>query len=136
MSEQAKVRKLSGNGSVIMGLDDAWEDIHLRTTLYLSGRIDPEPDHPNMIVTMPIIMIELTKRNQKYNAILELENWTNNMARGMLTGIFNGIRSWSGKAARKRRNHRIAKGLLLECKQTIEHGTTQVKSEEYNNEQK
>ena len=26
-------------------------------------------------------------------------------------------------------HHRIAKGLLLECKQTIEHGTTQVKSE-------
>lgn len=33
-------------------------------------------------------------------------------------------------------HRRIAKGLLLECKQTIEHSTTQVKSEEYNNEQK
>lgn len=132
MSEQAKVRKLSGNGSVIMGLDDAWEDIHLRMTLHL----DPDTIHkeefddPDMITRMPRILIELTKLGKTYQAELELPDWTNNMARGMLTGIFNGIRSWSGKAARKRRNHRIAKGLLLECKQTIEHGTTQVKSEE------
>lgn len=132
MSEQAKVRKLSGNGSVIMGLDDAWEDIHLRMTLHLDRGIihKEEFDNPDMITRMPYILIELTKLGKTYQAELDLPDWTNNMARGMLTGIFNGIRSWSGKAARKRRHHRIAKGMLLECKQTIEHGTTQVKSEE------
>ena len=125
MSEQAKVRKLSGNGIVMMGLDDAREDIHLRMTLHL----DPFDDS-DMTLRMPCILIELTKCGKTYQAELSLPGWTNNMARGMLTGIFKGICSWSGKAARNRRNHRIAKGLLLGYKQTIEHGTTQIKSEE------
>ena len=131
MSEQAKVRKLSGNGIVMMGLDDAREDIHLRMTLHLDREIPKEAfDDPAIITRMQTILIELTKCGKTYQAEIELPGWTNNMARGMLTGIFKGICSWSGKAARNRRNRRIAKGLLLECKQTIEHGTTQIKSEE------
>lgn len=89
MSEQAKLNKLSCGGQMIIGCDDAGEGLHLRVS-----RCE------NMIA------VEIHKHGEAYKpAVFEApDDWSGHMVRKMATGIFNGLRSWSGRTQRKRAN--------------------------------
>ena len=96
MSEQAKVRKLSMGGQMLIGCDDDGEGLHLRVTRCEN-----------------IIAVEIHKYGKAYKpmAFEAPEGWSGHMVRKMATSIFNGLRSWSGRTQRKRANSKAKKDL-------------------------
>ncbi|MBR4523672.1 MAG: hypothetical protein IKO64_05510 [Kiritimatiellae bacterium] len=89
MSEQAKVSRLSTAGQMIIGCDDPIEGLHLRVSRHYDQ-----------------ITVEVHKHDRKYSTAVAVmpHDWSTQMVRLMAVGIFNGLRSWSGRTRRKRAN--------------------------------